>query len=85
MSRRKSDLRGLVYEYRAVLTPVVNGKRRPVTRWDQVVRILEKEADWTPGGAETVAELVRYYGWFVLKNATAIAIALDIEDGEAGL
>lgn len=85
MSRRRSDLQGMVYEYRAILTPLLNGKRRRVTQWGQVVGKMEKEADWTARGAVNVTHLVRHYGWFVLRNAAAIAIALDIEDGDMGL
>jgi len=40
--------------------------------------------DWTQDGAEQVASLARNYGAFVLRNALALAISLEIEDGEFG-
>jgi hypothetical protein len=49
---------------------------------EAIKRLLEKRADWTPNGAEAVVNLATYYGSFVLRNALALAIALNIEDGK---
>ncbi len=46
---------------------------------------LASEAAWTEEGARTVLRLARTYGMSVLRNALALAEALDIEDGDAGL
>lgn len=50
-----------------------------------ILALLLSEAAWTEEGARTVLELAQRYGTSVLRNALALAEALDIEDGEAGL
>jgi hypothetical protein len=76
------DLQPLIDEYRAILMP--KGKQPRVALCD-VASALKEEADWTMEGAQTLVMLAQCYGWFVLRNATALAIVLDIEDGECGL
>jgi transcriptional regulator with XRE-family HTH domain len=71
-----ADLTGLVGEYRALL----GGFRR--RRRESVEAVLTKEADWTSGAAQHLVQLAHDYGSFMLRNAAAISIALDIEDGE---
>jgi hypothetical protein len=83
MKRRKDDLRGYVEEYRSILVPLIGSKHRRAT-WDDIIDALRDEADWTDGGATVLVELVQQYGWFMLRNAAALAIVMDIEDGEAG-
>lgn len=51
----------------------------------RLVSALTAVADWTPHGAQTVHFLARSYGTSILRNALALAEALGIEDGEAGL
>jgi hypothetical protein len=82
MPRQIHDLRPFIEEYRAILMP--EGKL-PIYSLDDVVDALEEHAGWTATGAETLVQHAQHYGWFVLRNAAAIAIALDIEDGECGL
>lgn len=45
---------------------------------------LVHEAEWTPEAAAHLLRLARNYGSFMLRNALAISLALDIEDGELG-
>jgi hypothetical protein len=52
---------------------------------DAIKELLEKQADWTPNGAQAIVDLATNYGSFVLKNALALSIALNIEDGKLGL
>ncbi len=52
---------------------------------DQIVRLLNKDHDWTPGSGEVLLELAQKYGSFALRSALALALALDIEDGSEGL
>jgi hypothetical protein len=85
MARPLHDLQGLVDEYRTILAPIMRAKRKRRATWDDVMDALEKEADWTSRGSTAMATLVQQYGWFILRNAAAIAIVMDIEDGEAGL
>ncbi len=51
---------------------------------DSLEKILIHEAEWTPEAAEHLLELATAYGSFMLRNALAISLALDIEDGELG-
>ncbi|MGE0481992.1 MAG: hypothetical protein AB7Q17_16140 [Phycisphaerae bacterium] len=52
---------------------------------EQIVSALVRDADWTERGAREVLQLARRYGTSILRNALAVASAMDIEDGEAGL
>jgi hypothetical protein len=51
------------------------------TPTDDIAKRLVAEHDWTPEGAAVLMDLVTKYGAFVLRNALALAIALDVEDG----
>jgi len=58
----------------------------PETRTDQhIVGTLVANADWTDNGAREVLQLARRYGTSILRNALALAEAMKIEDGDAGL
>jgi hypothetical protein len=76
----------LVPEYDTIVLecsrPGSGGDRR--VNWDRLHDRLVAEADWTERGAEAVVSLARNYGSFMLRNALALAIALDIEDGRLG-
>jgi len=52
---------------------------------ERLVALLVAEHDWTPEGASTAVELARKYGTFILRNALALAFALQIDDGSCGL
>lgn len=52
---------------------------------EAIIAALVRDADWTEQGARTVLLLARQYGTSILRNALALAAAMDIEDGEAGL
>lgn len=56
-----------------------------VRRDSELSRCLIKDCDWTPEGAATIIGLAKAYGSSILRNALALAIVLDIEDGEVGL
>jgi hypothetical protein len=51
---------------------------------DSLEDALARGAEWTPEAAEHLLQLAIAYGSFMLRNALAIALALDIEDGELG-
>ncbi|MFA5292666.1 MAG: hypothetical protein WC496_06480 [Phycisphaerae bacterium] len=53
--------------------------------WDILAGLLCINGDWTKQGTETLIEVVKNYGSFILKNALALAAAANIEDGELGL
>ncbi len=50
-----------------------------------IVDALVSNSAWTEQGGTAVLQLARRYGCSVLRNALALAEALDIEDGDAGL
>ena len=52
---------------------------------EQIVRALVERGDWTEQGAREVLQLARRYGTSILRNALALAAAMKIEDGNAGL
>jgi hypothetical protein len=52
---------------------------------EQIVAALVRDAAWTERGAGEVLHLARRYGTSILRNALALASAMNIEDGEAGL
>jgi len=70
-----ADLSGLVGEYSALL----KGSR---PRSARVETMLAEKAEWSPAAAQHLVQLAQEYGSFMLRNATAIAIALGIEDGD---
>lgn len=67
-------------EYKAIIAALPES---PTDR--AVIGALVRQSVWTEGGAGEVVQLARRYGWSILRNALALAEALDIEDGEAGL
>ncbi len=81
-----ASVAALVDEYKSMLGsgPAVVDAEEELD-WSSVSELLWREASWTQAGADHVASLVRHYGSFVLRNALALALAMDIEDGEAGL
>ena len=51
---------------------------------DSVRELLVRSGNWTEQGARAVTSLAHDYGAFILRNALALAIALEMEDGELG-
>jgi hypothetical protein len=52
---------------------------------EAIIAALVRDGDWTEQGARVVVRLAREYGTSILRNAVALAEAMDIEDGSAGL
>ena len=78
-----NQLDSLISEYNGLVRGnTTNGVSNIST--ERLVKILSKEHDWTKQGAHAVVSLATDYGAFVLRNALAIAIALDLEDGALG-
>jgi hypothetical protein len=74
---RPEDVSGLVEEYRALV--------EATDSYDALRNALIVDSEWTACGATHVLQLARNYGAFVLRNALAVALALEIHDGELGL
>ena len=45
---------------------------------------LSNSHDWTDNGARAIVSLANQYGVFMLRNALALAIAINKEDGDLG-
>lgn len=73
-----TDVAGLVSEYRALF------HNPPESTPNAIEDILIHQADWTPDAAQQLLYLAQHYGAFILRNALAVALALDIEDGDLG-
>jgi len=54
-------------------------------RDELIVGALVRDAAWTEEGAAEVLWLAQRYGTSILRNALALASAMDIEDGDSGL
>lgn len=78
--RKRGLSPSIVAEYETVVGSI-SGHSSP----GELIAALVSQCDWTQDGAEILVALARRYGTFVLRNALALAAALDIEDGEAGL
>ena len=87
MIREMDRLQHAISEYGALVDTAGDGARpgRSDPNWRRLEELLADAADWTPRGAATVLYLAREYGSFVLRNALGLAVALRVEDGEAGL
>lgn len=87
MRSESSDLTMLVDEYQTLVTETgtLNKNYRPGGDLEKVKRWLIAHGEWTPRAAAEVVDLIETYGAFVLRNAAALAIALDVEDGRSDL
>ena len=76
-----ADLSLLVAEYEALVPspPVAMNDQATI---NALADDLAREAEWTPDAAHALICLVKAYGSFMLRNATALAIALGVEGGE---
>ncbi|HNR29309.1 MAG TPA: hypothetical protein PKI11_00335 [Candidatus Hydrogenedentes bacterium] len=68
----------LVEEYRAEFDGI------GIEDTESLAQALQEVGDWTPNASEQLVALARNYGAFMLRNALAVAIALEIEDGDLG-
>ena len=72
------NVSGLVEEYQTLFSDVDTDSQ------ESLETVLVRDADWTPEAAEHLLRLARDYASFMLRNALAISLALDVEDGELG-
>ncbi len=68
----------LVEEYRTLFA------ESDASTLDSLELILVNQADWTTEAASHLIYLARAYGFFMLRNALAISLVLDCEDGDLG-
>lgn len=83
----QNDVSLLVEEYATLVAESggVPPMREGSVDWETLASLLASDAEWTTQGATTVLTLAQQYGAFVLRNALALALALDAQDGSFGL
>jgi hypothetical protein len=79
----KIDIPTLQAEYESYVAQATN--KNSELDWHKLTKLLESSGDWTSLGSDAIIYLVQQYGAFVLKNALALALATNIEDGDLGL
>ncbi len=72
-----NDLQLLVGEYE---DSIPNGLA--TVDWNSIQLSLVQSHDWSEDAARELVNVARNYGSFFLRNATAIAIACNHQDGE---
>ena len=77
-------LESAVSEYRPLLDPAWDKKDVGRVDTELLISQLTCEHDWTDRGARASVSLATEYGTFMLRNALALAIILDKEDGDLG-
>ena len=84
--RQEEALCGLIAEYRGVFDEQAGEQGKLSSgQWDEIEERVRKHCGWTEEGSAHVVCLARDYGAFVLRNALALAVALEVEDGMLGL
>jgi len=64
----------LVEEYRVIL--------KNTDSLNSLEAALIREGDWNAQAATHLLKLAKLYGSFMLRNALAISLVLEVEDGE---
>ena len=82
--RESHTLESAISEYRKLATVAAANNAGDLND-ERLIGELASSHDWTEQGAQQLVELAQQYGCFFLRNALALAIALDIEEGKLGL
>jgi hypothetical protein len=79
------DINGLAEEYRFLLKkPVSKMSGPPKLSVIKIKELLVSKGEWSSEASEHLLDLATVYGSFMLRNALALSLALQIEDGELG-
>jgi hypothetical protein len=76
-------LQSAISEYDSTVNSASRRSTRKVNP-EQLRRALCNDHDWTDRGARAIVSLSNDYGAFMLRNALALAVVLDKEDGDLG-
>lgn len=79
-----NEINILTEEYSLLIREYVTSIGNSAPADDGVKQILISEGEWSPLASEHLLNLVHGYGSFMLKNALALSLALQIEDGKLG-
>lgn len=83
MMTNHPPIENLLSEYATVVEEA--GSPDSAQYWARLNGNLIATSEWSSPAAQHLVELARNYGSFVLRNAYALACALDIEDGDIGI
>ena len=72
-----------ISEYTSLVSPSGRSRYKQL-HGERLVRDLCTSHDWSDRGARAIVSLANDYGAFMLRNALALAIALNKEDGDLG-
>jgi hypothetical protein len=75
---KQENVKTLVEEYR-ILVENSNNKS-----YESLMNALVQNGDWSQQAAIHLLQLARGYGSFMLRNALALSLAMNMEDGELG-
>ena len=85
MTASSTNVQSLVDEYSTFVKESLKVKDDlSSVNWGVLESHVSKWCEWTPYAAQILVELARNNGAFMLRNALALSIALEIEDGEYG-
>lgn len=77
------SLQSAISEYNSAVSPALR-RAAQRGRTEKLTTTLSKKHDWTIEGARTIVGLANDYGTFMLRNALALAVVLNKEDGDLG-
>ena len=73
--RSRADVTQLVHEY--------ENMKKTTTSREAIARLIA-DHDWSREAASEILTLARTKGAFLLRNALALSIVMDVEDGDQG-
>ena len=83
MNTRELDARPLFSEYETLVAESITAPDGEID-WAKLRCELVRTAEWTDVAAAHLVDLARSYGSFMLRNALALAVAAEVEDGALG-
>ena len=83
MNKHAPSIENLLSEYETIVAEA--GSPDSGQFWERLKGSLVTTSEWSNPAADHLITLARKYGSFVLRNACALALAADIEDGELGI
>lgn len=80
-----NEIKGLTEEYSALLRQLATDTSATSTNTiEDMKKQLVSKGEWSHQASEHLLDLAVNYGSFMLRNALALSLALEIEDGELG-